>query len=142
MIDAGEITDGSYAAYSVNDSRDGMRAMSIEEFKNVYNVKYDRWLRNETMGIKDAKYQGEYTIINERTGHLMKLHIWIMDLLDLNYKGQTVTCIVKVKDHCWNVDRLGDPREAFKGEGVYSVTTDYEGNVTKINEQKMQRNSY
>ena len=142
MIDGREVTSGSYAARSVNDSRDGMRAMNIGEFKNVYHVKYDRWLRNETMDIKDAKYQGVYTLINERTGHLMKLHIWIMDLLDLNYEGHTVTCIVKVKTHCWNVDRLGDPREAFKGKGRYAVTTDYAGNVTKIIEQNMQRNPY
>jgi len=143
MIDGREVTSGSYADRSVNDSRDGMRAMSIEEFKIMYHVRYDRWLRkNETAIVKDARYQGTYTITNEQTGHLMKFHLWTVDWLNWNGTGATERCILKVKTHCWSVDRLGDPMDAFKGKGRYAVTTDYDGNVIKINEQKMQRNSY
>lgn len=138
MIEGQEITTGSYGIRSVNDSRDGWRPMSIGEFKTLYHVKYDRWLRkNETAIVKNARYQGTYTILNEQTGHSMKLHLWTVDWLNWNGTGATERLIIKVKPHCWNVDQLGEPREAFKGKGTFTVTVDHYGNVTEIIEQKM-----
>jgi len=131
MAGRNEIIEGAYSLEAVNDSRDGYKPMTIQEFKDVFNVKWDRWLRGEEAVVRNASYRGRYSLLNEQLEYAPKMHIWLVGSFWSERFPRAAPVLLKIKTHCWDENKLGNPRTAFV-DGGYRVTADGYGNVTEI----------